>query len=68
MRVELDGLKFVLYEFENRIAKFDLTLQAIEDKNGIGFNLEYCTKLFKKETIQNLSTHFEIACKCEKIL
>ena len=27
-------------------------------KTGIGFNLEYCTKLFNKETVQRLAEHF----------
>ncbi|HAG42422.1 MAG TPA: hypothetical protein DCL31_02305 [Clostridium sp.] len=56
--IEIDGLKFSSYEFKNRISKFDITLSAIETKEKIIFNLEYCTKLFKRETLERLSKHY----------
>ncbi len=56
--IEIDGLKFGSYEFKNRISKFDITLSAIETKEKIIFNLEYCTKLFKRETLERLSKHY----------
>jgi len=56
--IEIDGLKFSSYEFKNRISKFDITLSAIETKEKIIFNLEYCTKLFKRETVERLSKHY----------
>ena len=51
-------LQFTPYEFENRVAKFDLTLEATESGEEIGFSLEYCTKLFREETIQKMAGHF----------
>ena len=51
-------LKFTPYEYENRIAKFDLSLTAVEERDGIGINIEYSTKLFKKETIERMAGHF----------
>jgi amino acid adenylation domain-containing protein len=46
------------YPFENKTSKFDLTLYAFERDDEIHFDLEYCTALFKKETIVRLTTHF----------
>ncbi|MCP4147484.1 MAG: hypothetical protein GY757_07020, partial [bacterium] len=33
-------------------SKFDLTLSALDTGEGLYFNFEYCTKLFKEETIK----------------
>ncbi|MCX7920819.1 MAG: amino acid adenylation domain-containing protein [Clostridia bacterium] len=44
--------------FENKTSKFDITLEALEVKGELSFELEYCTRLFKEETIQRLSGHY----------
>jgi amino acid adenylation domain-containing protein/non-ribosomal peptide synthase protein (TIGR01720 family) len=49
--VEIPGLKISPYEHKNRIAKFDLELSAVEAEEKLLFSFEYCTKLFKQETI-----------------
>ncbi|MCP4152564.1 MAG: amino acid adenylation domain-containing protein [bacterium] len=41
------------------ISKFDLTLSGFEMQDKIRFNLEYSTKLFKKETIKRVITYFK---------
>ncbi|NOQ27508.1 MAG: amino acid adenylation domain-containing protein, partial [Bacteroidales bacterium] len=41
------------------ISKFDLNLTAIEFDNSIFLNLEYCTRLFKKETIDRFIVYFK---------
>ncbi|HEX3043997.1 MAG TPA: amino acid adenylation domain-containing protein, partial [Bacillota bacterium] len=56
--LEIPELKITPYEFENPIAKFDLMLTATETSGGINFELEYCTALFKRETIERLAGHF----------
>ena len=56
--LEVAGLKINPCKFDNRVAKFDLTLSATEGKKGIEFNLEYCTRLFRKETIEKLARYF----------
>ena len=56
--LENQGLQIAPFEFENRIAKFDLTLTAMESEAGIEFELEYCTRLYEKETIQRMTRHF----------
>jgi len=56
--LEMEGLKFIPYKFENKISKFDFTLQAAERDHGLEFVLEYYSKLFKQETIERMSWHF----------
>ena len=56
--LKLDGLSFTPYQIENKVAKFDITLEAKEQEDRIAFSLEYCTRLFKAETIQRLSVHY----------
>jgi len=57
-KIEVDGLKVTSYDIENQTAKFDLTLTAVERQNRLYLSIEYCTKLFKKETIEQLITYF----------
>ena len=56
--IDLTGLRIKPYPFNNQVAKFDLTLTAIETKDNILFTLEYSTKLFRPETIERFSSHF----------
>ena len=70
---KLIGLKLSPYRFENKISKFDITIYAVETIEGIVFTLEYCARLFKKETIASLGTHYlkileEIVANPEKRL
>jgi amino acid adenylation domain-containing protein len=56
---ESTGLRFTPLPFANKTAKFDLTLEAIEDReNKILCNIEYCTRLFRRETVLQFSKHF----------
>ncbi len=45
------------YPFENKVSKFDLTLNAIETFRGINCVLEYSTDLFTKETMTGFVNH-----------
>ncbi|MEC0599321.1 amino acid adenylation domain-containing protein [Bacillus spizizenii] len=47
-----------LVESEVCISKFDLTLTAAETNEGIKFHLEYCSRLFKKETVERMGKHY----------
>ena len=62
LKLESEGLKFGQIGFENNISKFDLNLnisvQDFEDGKKIKFDMEYCTKLFKRETVERLVKHF----------
>jgi fengycin family lipopeptide synthetase D len=58
IELEIAGLKFMPYESQHRIAKLDLSLNAVEIGEEIVFDLEYCTRLFKKETIERFKRHY----------
>jgi len=50
--------EFSLYEFKNKISKFDMTIHAAETKSGLEISLEYCAGLFKQETAQCILEHY----------
>ncbi|WP_044356943.1 condensation domain-containing protein, partial [Paenibacillus sp. E194] len=58
--VEMKELSFVPYGTSHNISKVDLTLYAMDNDGEYGFSIEYCTKLFKKETVEEMSRHFKI--------
>ncbi|MGN7996499.1 non-ribosomal peptide synthase/polyketide synthase [Chitinophaga sp. 22308] len=45
--------------FEHTTAQFDLSFSAIENRDGIDVNVEYCSDLFDHQTIVRLWQHFE---------
>ncbi|NOU89219.1 amino acid adenylation domain-containing protein [Paenibacillus sp. LMG 31460] len=54
----LDGLSISPGLLDNPIAKFDLTIEAREDEEGIELCFVYRTKLFKQETVKCMADHF----------
>ncbi|MGD2084987.1 MAG: amino acid adenylation domain-containing protein [Candidatus Aminicenantes bacterium] len=56
--IRIPGLKIAAYPFENRTSKFDMTLTAVEG-DRLAFTFEYCSNLFKKETIQRFTGFFK---------
>lgn len=58
VEIVLDNLKFIPYQFAGVQAKLDLTLHAGETAHGIHYSFEYCTELFKQETIARLAKHY----------
>ncbi|MCP4156928.1 MAG: amino acid adenylation domain-containing protein, partial [bacterium] len=44
----------------DEISKFDLTLNALDTPGSLFFHFEYCTKLFKKKTINRFITYFKV--------
>jgi bacitracin synthase 3 len=58
-QIEMGNLKFIPYKFECNAAKFDITLEALEEDAQISFCLEYRTGLFKKETAQRMAGHLK---------
>lgn len=52
--IELQNLRVSPYEWNNRVSQFDLNLTASFEKSVLEFDLEYCIKLFKKESINNM--------------
>ena len=49
---------FKSYPWETNISKFDISIDALERENEIHFNLEYCTSLFKPDTLQRFANHY----------
>ncbi|MCP4261667.1 MAG: amino acid adenylation domain-containing protein [Planctomycetes bacterium] len=60
--VELDlaDIKVSFLEQENTTTKFDLTLSIADQGDELVCDWEYCTDLFRPETIERMAKHFEI--------
>ncbi|NIM17870.1 MAG: amino acid adenylation domain-containing protein, partial [Candidatus Aminicenantes bacterium] len=58
-RWQLPGLRIETYPFDNGISKFDLTFFSIESEQDVSFLLEYCTKLFKENTIDRFISYYK---------
>ncbi|MEJ9165016.1 condensation domain-containing protein, partial [Paenibacillus graminis] len=55
----LKNVQMTAYPVNNGIAKFDLTLEAAEEKDGsLRLSLEYCTKLFRRDTVERFLQHY----------
>lgn len=57
--VERSGFQYSQYNYQSSTSKYDLTLFAEELDNRIIFTLEYCTSLFKEESMIRLSKQYE---------
>jgi amino acid adenylation domain-containing protein len=57
--VKIPGLNLKEYDYELKTSKFDLTLIAREEEGILHFSFEYCTKLFKEETILGFIGYFK---------
>ncbi|MFD2679427.1 amino acid adenylation domain-containing protein [Bacillus seohaeanensis] len=51
------GNQFVSLEIENKVSKFDLSLNVSDNQRSIMLELQYNTDLFRENTIQQFSTH-----------
>lgn len=54
LKLANQNIKFI--ESKTNISKFDLSLEIVPSKHTI--NLEYCTDLFKKQTVENFIHHY----------
>ncbi|MCP5107600.1 MAG: amino acid adenylation domain-containing protein, partial [bacterium] len=57
--IQLPGLVLTPQTVENRVAKFDLTFEGVESAGCLKFRLEYCTALFKEETVRRFANYFK---------
>ncbi|WP_051776054.1 non-ribosomal peptide synthetase [Paenibacillus tyrfis] len=57
-KLDFDDLVASPYPYHMKIAKFDITLEAVEIEEGLSFHFEYSTSLFRPETIQRMSGHY----------
>jgi amino acid adenylation domain-containing protein len=56
--IETPGLKLIPYDYESNVSKFDITLHVSEIDEKLNFTFEYCTRLFRKETIERFTRYF----------
>jgi len=56
---DIPGLRLSPYAYENPTAKFDLTLTAVEEEDGLVFSLEYATGLFKEKTVKRFTGYYQ---------
>jgi fengycin family lipopeptide synthetase D len=56
--VDVKGVTFSLMNNKHRTSKFDFTLYAYEMGDEILFLLEYGTRLFKSDTIEEIARHY----------
>ena len=52
-------LALLPYEMETGISKLDITLHAIESAQGLSLVFQYCTALYRRETIERMGIHFQ---------
>ena len=52
-------VRFRNYPIPNESAKFDLTLQILENDAGLDCRFEYCAKLYTPETLQRMAGHLQ---------
>ncbi|PQP84731.1 non-ribosomal peptide synthetase [Paenibacillus sp. PCH8] len=55
----LEGLQWSLFDIEEKTAKFDLSLDIVEEGNELVCKIEYATSLFRQETMVRLAGHYE---------
>ncbi len=55
--LEIEGLSCIPIPFASKVSKVDLTLEAAQTNEEIHCHIEYCTKLFKQETIGRMAGH-----------
>lgn len=56
--IKAEGMEISNYYFDKGIAQLDITIIAVETKDGIDIEINYCTSLFSKETINRFGESF----------
>ncbi len=58
IELRLCDARAVPFTAGHSISKFDLSLEAVEEQGELQLGIEYCTSLFKPETIERLGQHY----------
>lgn len=58
INMKMGGLVIEPCNIGFKVSKFDLSLDAFENEGSIDFEMEYCTALYKKETIERMAAHY----------
>ncbi|WP_051624339.1 non-ribosomal peptide synthetase [Clostridium akagii] len=56
--IKVNGVKYIPYTYKNNTSKFDMVLYGYPKENDMKFELNYCSKLFKRSTAKRLVKHF----------
>jgi len=56
--IQMEGVVLRPYDMENITAKLDMTVSVQEINEKLMIDIEYCTKLFRKDTVKRLGRHF----------
>lgn len=72
-KIQLEDIELELVPMPNTGVKFDLSLNVTEKESTLDVELEYCSQLFKKQTISQLGQHYikilsEVITSQEKML
>ena len=57
--LQLSGLTLTPLDAETDTAKFDLTMELIEEPEGLASSIEYNTDLFDTDTVERMAGHFQ---------
>lgn len=55
----IEGISIKPCRMENRISKFDIALDVLEAGEKLSIRIEYCSRLFNKETIERMAGHLK---------
>jgi len=58
-KLELENITISGEQYQSGNTKFDLSVYAFEGEQGLNISFEYCSELFKEETIKNMMEHFK---------
>ncbi|WP_106767071.1 non-ribosomal peptide synthetase [Paenibacillus faecalis] len=58
-KLNLDGAMLEPLEYQHEISKFDLTVSMFETEQGYDLHWEYCTALFRRDTMERMAAQFE---------
>ncbi|WP_164744557.1 condensation domain-containing protein, partial [Paenibacillus xylaniclasticus] len=54
----LDSLKLIEQPVESFVTKFDMTWTLAESEDGLQLVVEYCTDLYRRETVERMAQHY----------
>lgn len=56
--VKMQGTRITNYNIKDKMAQVDITVNVTENKDGIDFEFNYCTHLFKHGSMERFINHF----------
>ncbi len=57
--LEFEGVRFIPYEYDLKTTMVDMIIEVTEVEENISFKLMYCTKLFKRDTMERFINSFK---------